>query len=269
MDEQKKQQGKAHIHPISQMITEINRIFSEMGFEVADGPELETEFYNFDALNVPANHPARDMWDTFWVKPKSDGRLMRTHTSPVQIRYMEKHKPPFAIIVPGKVFRYEATDATHEAQFHQAEGLMVGKDISLANLKWVLAEFFEKFFGKKIDIRFRPSFFPFVEPGVEIDMSCFNCGVGKSENRCVRNGAPAGADSKIASGCALCKKTGWIEIMGAGMVHPKVLESAGVDSREFSGFAFGVGIDRLAMLKYGVDDVRLFYSGDLRLVNQF
>lgn len=219
-----------------------------MGFEVADGPELETEFYNFDALNIPADHPARDMWDTFWTKPRSLGKLMRTHTSPVQVRYMEKHKPPFAIIVPGKVFRYEATDATHEAQFHQVEGLMVGKDISLANLKWVLAEFFEKFFGKKIDIRFRPSFFPFVEPGVEIDMSCFKC---------------------AGTGCNICKKTGWIEIMGAGMVHPKVLESAGVDSREFSAFAFGVGIDRLAMLKYGVDDVRLFYSGDLRLVNQF
>lgn len=242
------EQNKGHIHPISEMIIEINRIFSEMGFEVASGPELETEFYNFDALNVPANHPARDMWDTFWVKPKSEGRLMRTHTSPVQVRYMEKHKPPFAIIAPGKVFRYEATDATHEAQFHQVEGLMVGKNISLANLKWVLAEFFEKFFGKKIEIRFRPSFFPFVEPGVEIDMSCFKC---------------AGA------GCNICKQTGWIEIMGAGMVHPKVLESAGVDSQEFSGFAFGVGIDRLAMLKYGVDDVRLFYSGDLRLVNQF
>lgn len=248
---QENQRATGHIHPLSQMITEINRIFSEMSFEVADGPELETEFYNFDALNIPADHPARDMWDTFWVKPRSQGKdakLMRTHTSPVQVRYMEKHKPPFAVIVPGKVFRYEATDATHEAQFHQVEGLMVGKEISLANLKWVLAEFFEKFFGKKIDIRFRPSFFPFVEPGVEIDMSCFKCS---------------------GSGCGICKKTGWIEIMGAGMVHPKVLESAGIDSREFSGFAFGGGIDRLAMLKYGVDDVRLFYSGDLRLVNQF
>jgi phenylalanyl-tRNA synthetase alpha chain len=266
--EQENQTNKGHIHPISQMIAEINRIFSEMGFEVADGPELETEFYNFDALNIPADHPARDMWDTFLVKPRALGKLMRTHTSPVQARYMEKHKPPFAIIVPGKVFRYEATDATHEAQFHQVEGLMVGKDISLANLKWVLAEFFEKFFGKKIDIRFRPSFFPFVEPGVEIDMSCFKCNVGgKSENPGFQNGAPSGADSEI--GCGICKKTGWIEIMGAGMVHPKVLENAGVDSREFSGFAFGVGIDRLAMLKYGVDDVRLFYSGDLRLVEQF
>lgn len=243
-----KQTQKGHIHLISRMIAEINRIFSEMGFEVADGPEMETEFYNFDALNILANHPARDMWDTFWVKPQSAGKLMRTHTSPVQVRYMEKHKPPFAVIAPGKVFRYEATDATHEAQFHQVEGFMVGKDISLANLKWVLALFFEKFFGKKIDIRFRPSFFPFVEPGVEIDMSCFKCEGG---------------------GCGLCKKTGWIEIMGAGMIHPKVLENVGIDSREFFGFAFGGGIDRLAMLKYGVDDVRLFYSGDLRLVNQF
>lgn len=239
---------KGHVHPISLMVQEIGRVFTEMGFEVAEGPEMETEFYNFDALNIPADHPARDMWDTFWVKPKSAGKLLRTHTSPVQIRYMQSHKPPFAIIAPGKVFRYEATDATHEAQFYQVEGLMVGENISLANLKWTLLEFFKRFFGKQIEIRFRPSFFPFTEPSVEIDMSCFKCG-GK--------------------GCSMCKKTGWIEIMGAGMVHPKVLEAGGIDSQKYQGFAFGGGIDRLAMLKYGVDDVRLFYSGDLRLVNQF
>ena len=237
-----------HIHLISQMITEIGSIFSKLGFEIVDGPEIETEFYNFDALNVPADHPARDMWDTFWLKPKSAGKLLRTHTSPVQVRYMETHKPPFAIIAPGKVFRYEATDATHETQFFQAEGLMVGKDISLSNMKWMLSKFFMKFFGKQIEIRFRPSFFPFVEPGVEIDMSCFKC-EGK--------------------GCNICKQTGWIEIMGAGMVHPKVLESAGINPREWQGFAFGDGIERLTMLRFGIDDVRLFYSGDLKFVNQF
>ncbi len=239
---------KGHVHPISLLVTEIGNIFAQMGFEIADGPEMETEFYNFDALNIPADHPARDMWDTFWVKPKSAGKLLRTHTSPVQVRFMQTHQPPFAIIAPGKVFRYEATDATHEAQFYQAEGLVVGENISLANMKWTITEFFTKFFGKKIEVRFRPSFFPFVEPGVEIDMSCFKCS---------------------GSGCGICKQTGWIEIMGAGMVHPKVLENSGIDPNKYQGFAFGGGVDRLAMLKYGVDDVRLFYSGDLRLVNQF
>jgi len=248
MENTTKPSEQGHIHLMSQMIAEIGRIFSKLGFEIVDGPEMETEFYNFDSLNIPADHPARDMWDTFWLKPKNAGKLLRTHTSPVQVRYMEAHKPPFAIICPGKVFRYEATDATHETQFFQAEGLMVGKDISLANMKWVLGKFFAKFFGKDIEIRFRPSFFPFVEPGVEIDMSCFKC-EGK--------------------GCGLCKQTGWIEIMGAGMVHPKVLENAGVNPREYQGFAFGVGIERLTMLRYGIDDVRLFYSGDLRFVNQF
>jgi phenylalanyl-tRNA synthetase alpha chain len=166
----------------------------------------------------------------------------------VQVRYMESHKAPIAIIAPGKVYRHEATDATHEAQFYQLEGLMIGEDISLANLKWVLEQFFEKFFGKKTETRLRPSYFPFVEPGVEVDMSCFKCG-GK--------------------GCSTCKQTGWIEIMGAGMVHPEVLEASGVDSKKWQGFAFGAGIDRLAMLKYGIDDVRRLYDGDLRLVNQF
>jgi len=239
---------KGHIHPLSRVMGDIVKIFSELGFEVAEGPEIESERYNFDTLRIPADHPARDMWDTFWLKPRTAEMLLRTHTSPVQVRYMESHKAPIAIIAPGKVYRHEATDATHEAQFYQLEGLMIGEDISLANLKWVLEQFFEKFFGKKTETRLRPSYFPFVEPGVEVDMSCFKCG-GK--------------------GCSTCKQTGWIEIMGAGMVHPEVLEASGVDSKKWQGFAFGAGIDRLAMLKYGIDDVRRLYDGDLRLVNQF
>jgi phenylalanyl-tRNA synthetase alpha chain len=237
-----------HIHPLSLVLKDINRIFTEMGFSIAGGPEIETEFYNFDTLNIPEHHPARDMWDTFWIKPLNVRKLLRTHTSPVQVRFMEANKPPIKIIAPGKVFRHEATDATHEAQFYQLEGLVVGENISIANLKWTLEEFFEKLFGKKTGVRLRPSYFPFVEPGVEIDMQCFKCG---------------------GSGCNVCKGTGYIEIMGAGLVHPKVLESAGIDSKKYSGFAFGCGVDRLVMLKYGVDDVRLLYQGDLRLISQF
>jgi len=240
--------SSGHLHPISLVLLEINKIFSDLGFTVASGPEIETEFYNFDALNIPEHHPARDMWDTFWLKPLNARKLLRTHTSPVQVRFMEKNKPPIRIIAPGKVFRHEATDATHEAQFYQLEGLVVGENISVANLKWTLETMFEKLFGKKMNIRLRPSYFPFVEPGFEMDMSCFKC-----EGR----------------GCSTCKNTGWIEIGGSGMVHPKVLESAGVDSKKYSGFAFGYGVDRIAMLKYGIDDVRLLYQGDLRLVNQF
>src|SRR3989344_3419018 len=274
-----------HLPRLSRMIREINAIFFELGFAFAEGPEVETEHYNFDALNIPANHPARDMWDYFWFlhnhefqisnfsrwqshrgsstesgqfpnkskfsnsqNSKPNGLLLRTHTSPVQIRYMEEHKPPLRIIVPGKVYRHEATDATHEAEFFQLEGLAIGKGITLAHLKGTLEQFFRKFFGYEAKVRFRPSFFPFVEPGVEVDVQCFKCEGG---------------------GCALCKRTGWIEIMGAGMVHPKVLKGVGIDPREWQGFAFGVGIERLGMLKYGVDDIRLFLSGDLRFVNQF
>lgn len=237
-----------HLHPITHIIQTTNSIFQELGFEAVEGPEIETEYYNFDALNIPAHHPARDMWDTFWLKPIKDRNLLRTHTSPVQVRYAETHKPPIRIIVPGKVFRHEATDATHEAQFYQLEGLMIEENVSLANLKYVIEYYFEKLFGAKTSTRLRPSFFPFVEPGVEIDMSCFKC-EGK--------------------GCSTCKHTGWIEVMGAGMVHPYVLQSMGVHPRKFKGFAFGVGIDRLALLKYGIDDVRLLHQGDLRVVNQF
>ncbi len=260
-----------HLHPISIMIADIARIFRKMGFAIADGPEIETEHYNFDALNIPDWHPSRDMWDTFWLKSTNDQqlttnkkiqdegdglgglsvvgrRLLRTHTSPMQMRYMESHKPPIRIIVPGKVYRHEATDATHEAQFYQLEGLMIEKDVSLAHFKGVLEQFFSEFFGAKVSMRLRPSYFPFVEPGVEADITCIKC-AGK--------------------GCSVCKQSGWIEIMGAGMVHPKVLEFGGIDPKKYKGFAFGAGIDRLGVLKYGIDDVRLLYNGDLRLVNQF
>lgn len=224
-----------HPHPLTSVIRDIYTIFREIGYDVAQGPELETEFYNFDALNIPKDHPARDMQDTFWIKSK-ERKVLRTHTSAVQIRYMEKHEPPFKIIVPGKVFRNEATDATHEAQFHQIEALCVGKDVSLADLKGVLTYFFKRFFGDDVVVRFRPSFFAFTEPSVEVDMEW---------------------------------KGKWLEMGGAGMVHPKVFESSGVDAIKWSGFAFGFGIDRLVMLKYGIDDIRLLYQGDLRLVNQF
>jgi phenylalanyl-tRNA synthetase alpha chain len=232
----KEQQG--HLHPLTIVIREINSIFKEIGFEVALGPELETEFYNFDALNIPADHPARDMQDTFWLKTKQqeERKVLRTHTSPVQIRYMQSHKPPFRIIVPGKVFRNEATDATHEAQFHQLEGLYVDEHVSLSQLKGTLDYFFKKLLGDDVQLRFRPSFFPFTEPSVEID---------------------------------ILFKGKWLEVMGGGIVHPKVLENSGIDSSKYKGFAFGGGIDRLVMIKYNIDDVRLLYSGDLRLVNQF
>ncbi len=240
-------EGEGHIHPLSHIIAKINRIFTDMGFTIAHGPEIEDEFHNFDALNIPKHHPARDMWDTFWLK---NGNLLRTHTSPVQIRYMQKHgaELPIRIIAPGKCFRHEATDATHEAQFYQVEALVVGEGISVAHLKWTLETMFEKVFEQKTNIRLRPSYFPFVEPAFETDMSCFRC---------------------KGAGCSTCKQTGWIEIGGSGMVHPQVLKNVGIDSEKYSGFAFGYGIDRIAMLKYGIEDIRLMYQGDVRLVSQF
>ena len=244
-----KKMERGHLHLLTQTIRNISAIFSALGFEIAFGPEVETEFYNFDALNVPRDHPARDIQDTFWVKDFAE-TVLRTHTSPVQIRYMLENKPPIRIIAPGKAFRNEATDATHEAQFHQVEGLMVGEDISFANLKEVLRIFFSRFFDAETAVRLRPGYFPFVEPGVEVDFSCFKCG---------------GADKK----CSLCKGVGWIEVMGAGMVHPNVLKSAGINPNKYQGFAFGGGLDRLAMLKHQIDDIRLFYSGDLRFIKQF
>lgn len=239
---------KGHLHPLTILSRQIATIFSELGFELPDGPEVETEYYNFDVLNIPSNHPARDMWDTFWLKPREAGKLLRTHTSPVQARYMEKHQPPIAVVSIGKTYRHEATDATHEANFHQIEGLMIGENITLAHLRGVLEAFFKRLFETDIKVRFRPSYFPFVEPGLEVDMTCFKC-EGK--------------------GCNICKKTGWIEIMGAGMVHPKVLSSCKINPRVYQGFAFGMGLERIAMLLYGVDDVRIFHSGDLRLTGQF
>lgn len=237
--------ASGRIHPLSSAVREIADIFGRMGFSVAYGPELETEYYNFDALNVPGDHPARDMQDTFWTK-ENPARVPRTQTSPVQIRYMEAQMkagiaPPYRIVVPGKVFRNEATDATHEAQFYQCEGLAVGTDISLAHLKGMLEQFSKEFFGPDAKVRFRPSYFPFVEPGVEVDI-WFE--------------APG-------------KEGKWLEVMGAGMVHPTVLKNAGVDPEKYQGFAFGTGVERLLMVKYGIPDVRLFHNGDTRFVHAF
>lgn len=245
-----KKVSTGHLHPLTLVEREIREIFKAMNFSIVEGPEVESEYYNFDALNIPKNHPARDMWDTFWLKQtvKGERMLLRTHTSPVQIRYMETHKPPFQIVVPGRVFRYEATDASHEINFYQVEGLMVGKDVTLANFKFVIGEFFKRLFKKNVAIRLRPSYFPFVEPGLEVDVECVKCG-GK--------------------GCNLCHETGWLEVMGAGMVHPRVLEAAGYNPRDLRGFAFGLGLERIAMIKYNIPDIRLFYSGDLRFIKQF
>lgn len=236
---------KGHQHPLTQMIAEINQIFSEIGFVFAEGPEAETEVYNFDKLNVAKDHPSRDMQDTFWFKSKdvSEPMVLRTHTSPVQARFMESNEPPIRMIVPGKVFRNEATDATHEAQFYQLEGLHIDKGVHLGHLKGTLEYFFSKFFSGRTEVRFRPSFFPFVEPGVEVDMKLLD------------------GNSKLAGK--------WIEVMGAGMVHPNVLRACGVDPEVYSGYAFGIGIDRLGVMRYGVEDIRDYYTGDLRFVNQF
>lgn len=241
---------KGHIHPISSLIREANRIFLQMGFTFGEGPLLEDEWHNFDALNVPKDHPARDMQDTFFIKDEA-GMVLRTHTSNVQIRYMEEQikkgvTPPYRVIVPGKVFRNEATDMTHEAEFYQMEGLVVGPDITLAHLKGTLEQFFKELFkGAEVEVRFRPSFFPFVEPGVEVDMRL----VGEQVPEKLRNK--------------------WIEMMGAGMIHPNVLKNAGVDPQKYQGFAFGMGLDRLAMLRWSIDDVRHMHSADLRFINQF
>lgn len=285
-----------HFHPITQAIDKVAQIFTEIGFDVVDGPELENEWYNFDALNVPRDHPSRDMQDTFWIKEStlsrqenseaeknalvkygSLGHVLRTHTSGVQVRTIERwikeaKEFPIAVVVPGKVFRNEATDARHEAQFYQVEGLMVGKDITLANLKGVLEHFFSKFLEKETPIRFRSSFFPFTEPSVEVDMLCFKC---EGKGLIATRGAVATPDQALLGlgaddmRCSVCSASGWIEIMGAGMVHPNVLKNAGLDPEVYQGFAFGGGLDRLIMLKTGIDDIRMLYNGDLRLVNQF
>lgn len=241
-----------HFHPTTRAIKEICDIFISMGFQIAEGPEVEWEYYNFEALNMPAEHPARDGFATLWVDYHTPTgarpMLMRTHTSPVQIRCMEKIKPPVRIISPGRVFRYEATDATHEWMFSQVEGFAVDKNITMADLKGTLFEFARRLFGQDRKCRFRCDYFPFVEPGVEIAIDCFMCG-GK--------------------GCRLCGNSGWIEILGAGMVHPEVLRGCGIDPDVYSGFAFGMGVERIPILRYGIDDIRLFYSNDLRFLKQF
>lgn len=244
-----------HLHPLTQIKREIMLIFQEMGFEVMGGPEMETEWYNFDALNVPLDHPARDIQDTFYIKQKNRDNLsdkekliLRTHTSPVQARYMEKNNPPLKIIVPGKTFRHEATDASHEMQFYQIEGLMVDRTVSVANFKAVIGEFFKRFFKKDLKFRLRPDFFPFTEPSFDVAMTCLVCG---------------------GRGCPVCKQTGWLEMAGAGMVHPNVFKACGLNPKEWHGWAFGFGWDRLAMMKYKINDIRLFNSGDLRFLQQF
>ncbi len=234
-------------HPISQTLKEVTEIFTRMGFGVEEGPEVELDYYNFEALNIPRDHPARDMQDTFYI---SDEAVLRTHTSPVQIRVMEKQKPPLRFIAPGKVYRCDA-DVSHTPMFHQVEGVMVDTDISFSHLKGVLETFIHQLFGPDIPVRFRPSFFPFTEPSAEVDMGCTFC---KGNTRGV---------------CRVCKDTEWIEILGAGMVNPKVFEMVGYDPERYSGFAFGMGIERIAMLKYSIDDIRLFYENDLRFLRQF
>ncbi len=251
-------------HPITLAMEKIIDTLSKMGFSMAEGPMIETEYYNFEALNFPADHPARDMHDTFYLKPHdapgsgAARLLMRTHTSPVQIRRMESARPPIRIMSPGKTFRHEAVDAGHSIVFHQMEGFYVDKQVSMADLKWVLQTLLHEIFGHKAELRFRPSFFPFVEPGAEVDMKCVFCGeIGKP-----RRTAPEG----IA--CSLCKGSGWLEMLGAGMIHPNVLKTVGYDPEIWSGFAFGMGVDRIAMLLFGINDIRTLYENDLRILKQ-
>ena len=237
------------IHPIMKTIYEVCDIFASLGFRVIEGPEIETEFYNFEALNIPLEHPSRDAFDTFYLKAaKGQKFLLRSHTSPVQARFMKKNKPPFSIVVPGKVFRPDATDASHSFMFHQVEGLAVG-DIKFSDLKGALALFAGRMFGDDIKTRFRPSFFPFTEPSAELDISCAIC--------------------KGHGTCSVCGGKGWLEILGAGMVNPKVFEAVGYDPERWTGFAFGMGVERIAMLKYGINDIRLFFENDVRFLRQF
>ena len=239
-------QAKGSLHPITLIQSRIEQIFSRLGFSNEEGPEIEDDYHNFEALNIPKNHPARAMQDTFYV---NEGVVLRTHTSNVQIHKMKSHNPPIRMIAQGRVYRHDF-DATHTPMFHQIEGLYVDKGVNFANLKSLLLEFFEQFFGKKVPLRLRPSFFPFTEPSAEVDIGCVNCeGHGQD--------------------CRVCKKTGWLEVGGCGMVHPNVLNGAGVDAEIYTGLAFGIGIDRLAMLYYQVDDLRLFFGNDLRFLKQF
>ncbi|MES2000566.1 MAG: phenylalanine--tRNA ligase subunit alpha [Pseudomonadota bacterium] len=238
-------QGSGGLHPVTRTLARIQALFASLGFEVAEGPEIETDFYNFTALNIPENHPARAMHDTFYV---DDKHLLRTHTSPVQIRYMQENAPPLKIIAPGRVYRCDS-DVTHTPMFHQVEGLWVDEDASFAALKGVLVDFMQRFFERDdLKVRFRPSFFPFTEPSAEMDIACVMCG---------------------GDGCRVCSHTGWLEVLGCGMVHPNVLGHVNVDSEKYLGFAFGMGVERLAMLRYSVDDLRLFFANDLRFLKQF
>ncbi len=268
-----------HLHPLTQLKRQVEEIFQSMGFSVVEGPDMENEWYNFDALNIPKEHPARDQWDTFYLRngsstkrtsfssstaeasaevkmkessstslPSTEAWLLRTHTSPVQVRFMEKNNPPLRIIIPGNVFRHEATDPSHEFQHFQVEGLMVDKKVSVANFKAIIEEFFRRLFKKEIKFRLRPDFFPFTEPSFDIAISCLMCG-GK--------------------GCPACKQSGWMEVAGAGMVHPNVFKNSGLNPKHWQGWAFGFGLERLAMLKYKINDIRLFRSGDLRFLQQF
>lgn len=236
---------RGSVHPLTQTLERIIEIFYGMGFEMAEGPEVETDYYNFEALNMPPDHPARDMQDTYYL---DESLLLRTHTSPVQIRVMERSKPPVRIISPGRVYRHEAINASSFTAFYMVEGLYVDHGVNFAQLKGVLSAFIGEFFEEGIPLRFRPSFFPFTEPSAEVDMRCVICG---------------------GRGCSICKQRGWLEILGAGMVDPAVFQAVGYDPERFSGYAFGLGLDRIAMLKYGIDDIRLFYENDLRFLSQF
>jgi phenylalanyl-tRNA synthetase alpha chain len=239
---------KGHLHILTQAIDKIVNIFSKMGFDLELGREIVTEYENFDSLNMPQDHPSRDMWDTLWIKSDKQRLLLRTHTSAHQVEILKNRNIPLKVIIPGKVYRHEATDSRHEMQFHQLEGLAVGESCNLQELKGVFYIFFEEFFGRKLDIIFRTSYFPFTEPSLEVDIECILC-----------NG----------KGCEVCKNTGYLEVAGAGMIHPFVLKQAMIDTNKYYGYAFGLGIERLVMLKYNIPDVRLFHSGDLRFIRQF
>jgi phenylalanyl-tRNA synthetase alpha chain len=237
--------GRGHLHPISQIQAEIEDVFTSLGFAVLDGPEVETEYHNFDALNIPPDHPARDMQDTFWT---ADGNLLRTHTSPVQVRGMEKLGPPLRMIAPGRVFRNEEVDASHEHTFYQLEGMMIDREVSVAHLVYFMKTLLSAIFRREVTVRLRPGYFPFVEPGFELDIQCLICG---------------------GAGCPVCKQGGWVELLPCGLVHPNVLRMSGIDPEEWNGFAFGLGLTRLVMMRYAIDDIRYLQSGDLRFLRQF
>jgi phenylalanyl-tRNA synthetase alpha chain len=236
---------RGHLHPITQIQRELEELFVSLGFAVLDGPEVETEYHNFDALNIPPDHPARDMQDTFWLE---GGNLLRTHTSPVQVRGMERLGPPLRMIAPGRVFRNESVDASHEHTFYQLEGMMIDREVSVAHLLYFMKTLLGSIFGREVTVRLRPGYFPFVEPGFELDIQCLICG---------------------GTGCAVCKQSGWVELLPCGLVNPNVLRLSGIDPEEWNGFAFGLGLTRLAMMRYGIDDIRLLQGGDLRFLEQF